>query len=315
MAPRWESAQASAARKAFRVAKNKAGRAILLCRSRCLRVWPSLIRWIFPLLWRWLFLRAFLWPWPRRPISQQQPISSRPPPPHSPAGPFCIEPACPAGMLASIRQACAALAAPFPRPFQNRSEYKFRMYEPYFESATRRTPSQDSTASRIASEYFQSLNGFYVAKGFRRIMEARFGRMMARRLNTRRSFFATLCLVAVVLLYAPLGGAAWFVYSGGCCTSGSECPIHGHHHSQTPSGPEHAMDCGHDMPAVTQCSMSCCHNPDRPGLAPVIFVLPVPIRVSASTSFELLAPLPGSQDSVSSIEPLSPPPRLSSSPA
>jgi hypothetical protein len=189
------------------------------------------------------------------------------------------------------------------------------MYEPYFESATRRTPSQDSTASRIASEYFQSLNGFYVAKGFRRIMEARFGRMMARRLNTRRSFFATLCLVAVVLLYAPLGGAAWFVYSGGCCTSGSECPIHGHHHSQTPSGPEHAMDCGHDMPAVTQCSMSCCHNPDRPGLAPVIFVLPVPIRVSASTSFELLAPLPGSQDSVSSIEPLSPPPRLSSSPA
>lgn len=175
MAPRWEFAQASAARKAFRAAKNKAAPATQLCRPRWLRFWPSLIRWIFPLLWRWLFLRAFLWPWPRRQISQQQPISSRPPSPHSPAGPFCIEPACPAGMLASIRQACAALAAPFPRQFQSRSEYKFRMCEPYFESATRRTPSQDSLGLTSAAEHFQTRNRFYVRNVFRRMMEARFG--------------------------------------------------------------------------------------------------------------------------------------------
>lgn len=134
--------------------------------------------------------------------------------------------------------------------------------------------------------------------------------MTLRSQNRRRSLLATLCLVSVALLYAPLGGAAWALYSGACCKSGRQCPIHGYHHSQAPSGPEHAMDCSHDMAASTQCSMSCCHHPDRPAVTPVVFLLPAPLTVTATMDFKGLGPLPGSGNTVTSIKPLSPPPRI-----
>ena|SRR5215469_11820265 len=306
-----ESARASAARKAFRAGKNRALPTIPLCRPKRPPIQPLRFRWISSPLCRCLFLRAFLSLWLKHQVFPLLLASLRLPSKRSPAGPFCIALSCPAGMPAASHRACAALVEPFLRPSQNRSECKFRRYEPYFESATQCTSSQDSPSSASAAEYLRSPNGFYVGKGFRRMMKTRFGRTMARHQNTARSLFATLCLIAVVLLYAPLGGAAWFVYSGACCNSGSQCPIHGHHSSQTPSGPEHAMDCSHGMLAMRQCSMSCCHDPDRPAIAPVIFVLPAHITVSASTSFALLVPLPGSKDSVNSIEPLSPPPRTS----
>ena len=47
-------------------------------------------------------------------------------------------------MLVSIRRVCAVLAGLSPRRCQSRIEYKCRMREPYFESATPGTPSQDS---------------------------------------------------------------------------------------------------------------------------------------------------------------------------
>lgn len=143
---------------------------------------------------------------------------------------------------------------------------------------------------------------------FRRMMEARFGKMMARRQNTARSFFAMLCLIAVFLLYAPLGGAAWYVYSGACCTTG-QCPIHGHHSSHSPATHERALDCGHETPSVASCNMSCCHDPDRPALTPVIFLLPAVLTISPNATFEPFLSLPGSPDSPNSTEPLSPPPR------
>ena len=132
--------------------------------------------------------------------------------------------------------------------------------------------------------------------------------MIFRPQNRWRSFLAVPCLVAVALLYAPLGGAAWFVYTGACCNTG-QCPIHGHHNSQTPFRPEHAMDCGHNMAAMTHCSMSCCQHPDRPALTPGIFVLPAPITVSSVTSFEPLIPAAESRNILSLLEPISPPPR------
>lgn len=137
--------------------------------------------------------------------------------------------------------------------------------------------------------------------------------MTSQRQNRRRSFLALLCLAAIALLYAPLG-AAWVVYFGVCCNTG-QCPIHGHLHSETSSVPERAMDCGHEMAAVTSCSMSCCHNPERPALTPVIFLLPAPVTVSAATNFEVLVTAPGSMNAFHSSEPLSPPPRFSASAA
>lgn len=130
--------------------------------------------------------------------------------------------------------------------------------------------------------------------------------------NRWRSFFAALCLLAVALLYAPLGGATWLLYSSACCTSGAQCPIHGHHHAPTPTSPNNPMDCGHDMAAMAQCSMSCCQNPDRPVVAPGIFVLPSSVSVSFSTVFEPFLAPPSQQNSFSSFKPLSPPPRFSS---
>lgn len=127
--------------------------------------------------------------------------------------------------------------------------------------------------------------------------------------DRRRRFLATVCLFAVVLLYAPLGGAAWSLHSAACCTSG-QCPIKGHQHKQPPAASEHPMDCGHEMPGLTPCSMSCCQNPDRPALASVVFVLPVPVGAfNSKTSERFAAPLVY-LGSPLSIEPLSPPPRF-----
>src|SRR5260370_4683575 len=134
--------------------------------------------------------------------------------------------------------------------------------------------------------------------------------MTTRPQNRLRSLFAMLCLVAVALLYAPLGGAAWLLYSSACCTSG-QCPIHGHHHQQMPATPEHAMNCGHNMAAMASCSMSCCQHPDRPAVTPIIFVLPPPVTASTITTFEALVPAPEQRNTVGSTKPLSPPPRIS----
>lgn len=134
--------------------------------------------------------------------------------------------------------------------------------------------------------------------------------MTLRHQSRWRSFVAIVCLVAVVLLYAPFGVAAWALHTGKCCTADAQCPIHGHHHTQKPTSPEHAMDCGHDMSAMAQCNMSCCQNVDRLAIAPVIFVLPVSITVSDAAISESLTALSAPQDSVNSLEPLSPPPRL-----
>ena len=133
--------------------------------------------------------------------------------------------------------------------------------------------------------------------------------------NRWRSLLASFCLVAVVFLYAPFGAAAWALYSAACCKSGTQCPIHGHHHAQTPASSEDTMDCGHTMGAMTHCRMSCCENPDRPAVAPAIFVLPAPVTVTAAANWTLLVALSGPRNSVNSPEPLAPPPRSSASAA
>src|SRR5579859_524388 len=136
--------------------------------------------------------------------------------------------------------------------------------------------------------------------------------MTVQHQNRWRSFFAALCLVAVAFLYAPFGAAALAFYAKTCCTSLAQCPIHGHHQTQTPNHPENAMDCGHEMPGMAQCSMSCCQNPERHAVAPAIFVLSAPIAISFSKVFEPFIAPTSSLGSVSSFEPLSPPPRFSS---
>lgn len=135
--------------------------------------------------------------------------------------------------------------------------------------------------------------------------------MTSRPPSRWRAFVAVFCLFTVALLYAPLGGAAWYIYSRACCATESQCPIHGNHGSHSPATAEHSMDCGHDMLAVRQCRMDCCHHADRPALVPMIFVLPTPVSLASAMGFEGLAPASALQNTLSSIEPASPPPRIS----
>ena len=123
--------------------------------------------------------------------------------------------------------------------------------------------------------------------------------------NHRRFFAAWSCLLAVALLYAPLAGAAWSSRAMACCT-GEHCNIPQHHHQKKPTESE----CSHDLGGLTDCSMSCCQNPDRPVVTAVAFVLP-PL---AFASVPVLVTHP--VDTLRSVEisrsvvPLSPPPRV-----
>src|SRR6267378_22461 len=134
-------------------------------------------------------------------------------------------------------------------------------------------------------------------------------RMELQRLKRWRSISASICLLVVVLLYAPLAGAAWSAYQASCCTS-DQCPIAGHHHQKAPVAPANQMDCGHGMPGMMACSISCCHDSERSMLSAVAFVLPSPVMVIAPAGSESPIEPTKPLDFLRSLEPLSPPPRL-----
>src|SRR5258708_2216421 len=138
--------------------------------------------------------------------------------------------------------------------------------------------------------------------------------MTLREQQRWRSIFAIVCLFVVVLLYAPLAGAAWSSYQSACCTSG-QCPIPGHHHQKTPGAPANHMDCGHDMSGMMACSMSCCHDSDRSLFTSIAFVLPPSMAAAASTAIKSPIELAKPLDIPRFIEPLSPPPRFLSAAA
>jgi hypothetical protein len=133
--------------------------------------------------------------------------------------------------------------------------------------------------------------------------------MSTARLNRRRSISASICLLMVVLLYAPVAGTAWASYESACCMSG-QCPIAAHHHHKAPAAPADHMDCGHEMPGMTACAMSCCHDADRSLVTSIAFVLPQPLAVAEPAA--IVSPIESARplDFARSIEPLSPPPRF-----
>jgi hypothetical protein len=108
---------------------------------------------------------------------------------------------------------------------------------------------------------------------------------------------AWVCLLAIGLLYAPLGGAAWASRAMACCT-GDHCNIPEHHHQKTSPHPAADTNCGHDMSGMSECSMSCCQNPERPLVTALLFVLPpltwalAPIQVTGGVRISPSAELP-----------------------
>src|SRR5260370_39823331 len=109
------------------------------------------------------------------------------------------------------------------------------------------------------------------------------GHMQTVRQNRRRSIAASICLLAVFLLYAPLAGAAWSSYQSACCMSG-QCKIPAHHHHKAPAAPAHHMDCGHDMAGMIACAISCCHDSERSLVSSIAFVLPPVMAATAPVS-------------------------------
>jgi hypothetical protein len=138
--------------------------------------------------------------------------------------------------------------------------------------------------------------------------------MPTARLNRRRSISASICLLMVVLLYAPLAGAAWSLHQMACCVSG-QCPIPAHHHQKTPAAPANHMDCGHEMSGMMACAMSCCHDSDRSLVTSIAFVLPASAVAPDAAAIKSPIELAKLMDFPRSSEPLSPPPRFVSAAA
>jgi hypothetical protein len=127
--------------------------------------------------------------------------------------------------------------------------------------------------------------------------------------DRRRVLAAWVCLVAAGLLYGPLAGAAWASRAMVCCAR-DHCNIPKHHHQKTGESPASTADCGHDMSGLTDCSMSCCENPDRPVVTAVAFVPPPLAFASAPLRVACAIDTPHSIEIPRSVQPLLHPPRI-----
>jgi len=126
--------------------------------------------------------------------------------------------------------------------------------------------------------------------------------------DTKRSqvFSAWFCLVAALLLFAPLAGAAWSAHAAACCTA-DHCPIPEHHHSKAPA---HAADCEHQTGGMTACTMSCCQSGEHVMLAATAFVIPPGTLLPKPDLKHSAEPAATAIHFLRSLEVLSPPPRV-----
>jgi hypothetical protein len=125
---------------------------------------------------------------------------------------------------------------------------------------------------------------------------------------------ACVCLVAVMLLWAPAWGAVLQAAGVGCC-DGAMCPLHGHGPKKSSSDANSSKDmpmagCEHHARTTAMvCSVACCHPKDPAVTGAIVFVLPSPVALSAPL---FLGP-PSRPLAVSAnsfvFDPTSPPPR------
>jgi hypothetical protein len=142
--------------------------------------------------------------------------------------------------------------------------------------------------------------------------------MSTERRTRDRTAAAYICLLAVALLYAPLGAAAWPKRTMDCCAGGF-CPMAAHHHHDREvagTGNSSPMNCGHDMDGKEGrggemwCSMRCCQNSSRAALVPGAFLLPAENLALVSDTLAQPVQIGNSLKLSGFIQPLSPPPRF-----
>jgi hypothetical protein len=101
-----------------------------------------------------------------------------------------------------------------------------------------------------------------------------------------KNFGAYLCLLAVILLWAPAWAAAFQAAQMACCTTGM-CPLHGHvpkRSSGDESGRKHTQtsECSHrQCQAAMDCNAACCHPSDPTVTSALVFVLPAAQQITA----------------------------------
>ncbi len=129
---------------------------------------------------------------------------------------------------------------------------------------------------------------------------------------------ACVCLLAVMLLWAPIWAAALQANGMACCT-GTMCPLHGHspkNHqpARNPSSPaEQPMHCDHsENNSTMNCDMSCCHDQGQTFVASIYFVLPALPAVMLPQQGLASAPAVEPNQILQLSDPLSPPPRNNS---
>lgn len=129
-----------------------------------------------------------------------------------------------------------------------------------------------------------------------------------------RTTGAWVCLLAVVLLWAPMYAAAWQTQGMACC-GGGFCAAHEHpkpsqSHRRQAMAREASTNCEHHgKGGFIACSMSCCHESGSSLTTAVIFLLP-PTAIVSQPAAALASPVSFAPMAfVQSFDPPSPPPR------
>ena len=129
-----------------------------------------------------------------------------------------------------------------------------------------------------------------------------------------RRLGACVCLVALILLWAPAWASALQAAGVGCC-DGAMCPLHGHRPKKSSGDANSVKDmpmagCEHHaQKAAMDCSMACCHPKDPVVTGAVVFVLPSAVTTSVPLLIGASAPLLSASASSFVFDPASPPPR------
>jgi hypothetical protein len=94
-----------------------------------------------------------------------------------------------------------------------------------------------------------------------------------------RRLGACVCLVALMLLWAPAWALALQAAGMACC-DGAMCPLHGHAPKKSSGDTNSAKDAPmagcehHARKAAMDCSVACCHPKDPVVTGAIVFVLP-----------------------------------------
>jgi hypothetical protein len=153
--------------------------------------------------------------------------------------------------------------------------------------------------------------------GLTREVSLRFEKMKRMRRDSDapgRKLRACVCLVAVMLLWAP----AWLPAlqaAGMTCCDGAMCPLHGHGPKKSSGDANAAKDapmagCEHNgRKAALDCTMASCHPSDPAVTGAIVFVLPNIVEISVPLLTGPPAPTLAWSASSLIFDLVSPPPR------